>query len=205
MKHEGTLLAKTAHEEAEFEEDVVAWSKAFDLPADDEVLAPEHENGLRAAGADPQVWRWMRVSDVDSWLELMRESSDYPFAILQGGVPVGSSSYLSIAPEHRRLEIGNTWMSPSTWGTGANVEAKYLLMRHAFEELGCIRVEFKTDARNERARAALAALPSQFEGIHRKHMLVRGDARRDSAWYSVIDDEWPEVRAALERRLAAKR
>jgi RimJ/RimL family protein N-acetyltransferase len=170
-----------------------------------EALAPEHENGLRAAGADPQVWRWMRVSDVDSWLELMREGSDYPFAILQGGVPVGSSSYLAIAPEHRRLEIGNTWMCPSTWGTGANAEAKYLLMRHAFEELGCIRVEFKTDAKNERARAALAALPSRFEGIHRKHMLVRGDVRRDSAWYSVIDDEWSEVKAALERRLAAKR
>jgi N-acetyltransferase len=170
-----------------------------------EALGPEHETGLRTAGADPQVWRWMRVSDVDSWLELMRDASDYPFAILQAGVPVGSSSYLSIAPEHRRLEIGNTWMEPSTWGTGANVEAKYLLMAHAFEELGCIRVEFKTDAKNERARAALAALPSQFEGIHRKHMLVRGDVRRDSAWYSVTDDEWPEVKAALERRLAAKR
>jgi N-acetyltransferase len=169
-----------------------------------EALGPEHENGLRAAGADPEVWRWMRVSDVDSWLGLMRDGPDYPFAILQNGVAVGSSSYLSIAPEHRRLEIGNTWMNPSTWGTGANVEAKYLLMRHAFEELGCIRVEFKTDAKNERARAALAGLPSQFEGIHRKHMLVRGAVRRDSAWYSVIDDEWPKVKAALERRLAAK-
>jgi len=95
-------------------------------------------------------------------------------------------------------------MSPATWGTGANVEAKYLLMRHAFEELGCLRVEFKTDALNERARAALAALPSQFEGIHRKHMLVRGGERRDSAWYGVIDDDWPEVKAALEHRLAAK-
>jgi RimJ/RimL family protein N-acetyltransferase len=169
-----------------------------------ERLGPEHEDGLRAAGADPKVWTWMRVSDVDTWLELMGEGHDVPFAILQGGVPVGSSSYLAIAPEHRRLEIGNTWMNPSTWGTGANVEAKYLLMQHAFEELGCIRVEFKTDAKNERARAALAALPSQFEGIHRKHMLVRGEVRRDSAWYSVVDDDWPEVKAALERRLAAK-
>ena len=169
-----------------------------------ETLRPEHERALRAAGADPQVWSWMRVSDVDSWLDMMREGSDYPFAILQDGVAVGSSSYLSISPEHRRLEIGNTWMDPSTWGTGANVEAKYLLMRHAFEELGCIRVEFKTDAKNERARAALAALPSRFEGIHRKHMIVRGEVRRDSAWYSVIDDDWPEVKVALERRLAAK-
>ena len=75
----------------------------------------------------------------------------------QDGVVVGSSSYMSLAPEHRRLEIGNTWLNPSTWGTGANVEAKYLLLRHAFEEVGCRRVEFKTDALNERARGALAA------------------------------------------------
>jgi RimJ/RimL family protein N-acetyltransferase len=116
---------------------------------------------------------------------------------------VGSSSYLALAPEHRRLEIGATWMSPSTWNTGANAEVKYLLLRHAFEALGCRRVEFKTDALNERARRALAALPSEFEGIHRKHMVVRGDERRDSAWYAVIDDDWPAVRRALEQRLAS--
>src|ERR687883_518459 len=86
-------------------------------------------------------------------------------------------------------------------GLGANVEAKYLLLRHAFEALGCRRVEFKTDAKNDRARGALAALPAEFEGIHRKHMLVRGGERRDSAWYAVVDDEWPEVKAALEERL----
>ena len=77
-------------------------------------------------------------------------------------------------------------------------------MGHAFDALGCMRVEFKTDALNERARAALAALPAQFEGIHRKHMLVRDGERRDSAWYAVIDDDWPEVKSALERRLQAK-
>src|SRR2546423_10328949 len=93
-------------------------------------------------------------------------------------------------------------MTQSTGGTGATPEAKYLLLRHAFETLGCRRVEFKTDAKNDRARGALAALPAEFEGIHRKHMLVRGGERRDSAWYAVIDDEWPEVRAALEARLA---
>src|SRR5207244_9673006 len=139
--------------------------------------------------------------DVDTWLQLMSSGDDHAFAILQDGVPVGSSSYLSLAPEHLRLEIGNTWLNPSTWGTGANVEAKYLLLRHAFETLGCLRVEFKTDALNERARAALAALPAQFEGIHRSHMLVRDGERRDSAWYAVIDDDWPTVRAKLEERL----
>jgi len=116
---------------------------------------------------------------------------------------VGSTSYMSLWPEHRRLEIGNTWLNSSTWGTGANTEAKYLLLRHAFEDVGCLRVEFKTDALNERARAALAAIPSEFEGIHRRHMLVRGGERRDSAWYAVIDEDWPDVRRALEERLAS--
>ena len=90
---------------------------------------------------------------------------------------------------------------PEAWGTGANTEAKYLLLRHAFEDEGYLRVEFKTDATNERSRAALAALPAEFEGVFRKHMLVRGGERRDSAWYAVIDDDWPEVKASLERRL----
>ena len=114
---------------------------------------------------------------------------------------VGHTSYLNVRPDDRVLEIGNTWVVPSTWGTGANTEAKLLLMTHAFEDEGYLRVEFKTDARNERSRAALAALPAQFEGVFRKHMLVRGGERRDSAWYAVIDDDWPEVKASLERRL----
>src|SRR5256714_4804121 len=147
----------------------------------------------------------MVTTDVEVWIEqALADAGRVQFAVLRDGVPAGSTSYMSLAPEHLRLEIGNTWMSPATWGTGANTEAKYLLLRHAFERLGARRVEFKTDAQNERARAALAALPAQFEGIHRKHMLVRGGVRRDSAWYSVVDDDWPEVKAALERRLATK-
>ena len=86
-------------------------------------------------------------------------------------------------------------------GAGANTEAKYLLLRHAFEDEGYLRVEFKTESTNARSRAALAALPAEFEGVFRKHMLVRGGERRDSAWYAVIDDDWPEVKASLERRL----
>jgi N-acetyltransferase len=146
----------------------------------------------------------MVMLDPEAWIaDTLRDVPDrQPFAVLRDGEVVGSTSYLALAPEHRRLEIGATWMNPSTWSTGANAETKYLLMRHAFEVLGCRRVEFKTDALNERARAALAALPAQFEGIHRKHMVVRGDERRDSAWYAVIDDDWPDVRRALERRLA---
>jgi RimJ/RimL family protein N-acetyltransferase len=117
------------------------------------------------------------------------------------GEPVGSTRYLALRPEHRGLEIGWTWLAPARWQTGANVEAKLLMLEHAFERLGCLRVEFKTDSRNERSRAALAALPAKFEGIFRKHMLVRGGERRDSAYYSIIDDEWSEVRENLRRRI----
>jgi N-acetyltransferase len=167
-----------------------------------EPLGPEHVEGIRAAAADERIWTWMLTTDPEVWLSYTLGSEVMqPFAALHDGKEVGSTSYMSLAPEHRRLEIGNTWMNPSMWNTGANVEAKYLLLRHAFEEVGCHRVEFKTDAKNERARRALAAIPAEFEGIHRKHMVVRGGERRDSAWYAVIDDDWPGVKAALERRL----
>ena len=105
-------------------------------------------------------------------------------------------------PAHDGLEIGWTWLHPGAWRTGANVEAKLLMLGFAFDELGCMRVEFKTDARNERSRAALAALPATFEGIFRRHMHVPGAGVRDSAYYSIVDEEWPQVRANLERRLA---
>lgn len=180
-----------------------------------QALRPEHEEALWEAARDPRIWEATNQlistrDDFRRWWEDAREEQRrgiaVPFATLDraSGRPLGSTRYGTLRPEHLSLEIGWTWLNPSAWGTGANVEAKYLMLRRAFEELGCVRVEFKTSARNERSRAALAALPAQFEGIHRKHMLVRDGERRDSAWYSVIDDEWPEVKAGLERRLATK-
>jgi len=177
-----------------------------------EPLRLDHEQGLWEVAQDPEVWRRMLVRAGESrdlfrgWMEEALDPGYAPFAQLDAatGRPLGSTRYMALRPEHRSLEIGGTWLARGAWGTGVNVEAKYLLMRHAFERLGCVRVEFKTEATNDRSRAALAALPAQFEGIHRKHMLVRGGERRDSAWYSVVDDEWPEVRAALERRLESK-
>ncbi|HEX3687251.1 MAG TPA: GNAT family protein [Gaiellaceae bacterium] len=169
-----------------------------------EPLAPAHEQGLREAAADERIWQWMLTRDVEAWIAdaLTPQDVRQPFAVMFEGAVAGSTSYMSLAPEHRRLEIGNTWLNPSAWGTGANTEAKYLLLRHAFEDLGALRVEFKTDALNERARAALAAIPSEFEGIHRWHMVARGGERRDSAWYAVTVETWPETRRALEARLS---
>jgi len=120
----------------------------------------------------------------------------------ESGEPVGSTRYLTLRPAHRGLEIGWTWPSLSSWRTGTNVEAKLLMLEHAFERLGCVPVEFKTDARNERSRVAPAALPAQIEGIFRKHMIVGGDRFRDSAYYGIVDEEWPTVKENLQRRLA---
>jgi RimJ/RimL family protein N-acetyltransferase len=181
-----------------------------------EPLRAGHEAGLRAAASDPRVWRWMPLDPTGSdesfhaWmadaLERAAAGLDAPFCVLQadGGEALGSTRYLALRPEHRGLEIGWTWMAPAAWGTAANAETKLLLMEHAFERLGCMRVEFKTDALNERSRAALEAIGARFEGIHRRHMLVRAGELRDSAWYSVIDDDWPTTKAALAARVARK-
>ncbi|HEU4451149.1 MAG TPA: GNAT family protein [Gaiellaceae bacterium] len=180
-----------------------------------EPLARSHAEGLRLAAADAEIWRWTTVPAnepdafarwLDDALAAAEEGTEAPFAILlrQTGRPVGSTRYLTLRPEHRGLEIGHTWHARSVWGTGVNVEAKLLLLGHAFETLGCMRVEFKTEARNERSRGALEALPARFEGVFRKHMLVRGGEVRDSAYYAITDDEWPAVRETLERRLAGK-
>ena len=181
-----------------------------------EPLAGEHAEALWEAARDPAIWRWTHAdvggsrAAFDVWLgEALREAAagtSVPFAIrdVEARDAVGSTRYLSLRPDHRGLEIGYTWMASRTWGTGANAEAKLLLLAHAFERLGCMRVEFKTDARNERSRHALAALPARFEGISRKHMLVRGSEVRDSAWYAVTDDDWPAVRENLARRVADK-
>jgi RimJ/RimL family protein N-acetyltransferase len=133
------------------------------------------------------------------WFDSVRADA-LPFATLVNGVPLGATTYLNVREDDRVVEIGNTWLAPQAWGTGANTEAKLLLLEHAFEREGFRRVEFKTDALNERSRAALAGIGATFEGVFRKHMIVRGGERRDSAWYAVIDDDWPAVKQALVAR-----
>jgi RimJ/RimL family protein N-acetyltransferase len=181
-----------------------------------EPLSRDHEEGLWLASRDPQTWRWLSVvqprtrAEWSAWMDqalaAAESGSEIPFATVSqaSGDPIGSTRFLALRPEHRSLEIGWTWLHPSALGTGANVEAKLLQLEHAFLVLGCRRVELKTDALNDRARRALEALGATFEGVHRKHMLVRGGESRDSAWYSILDDEWPAARAHLERRLSSK-
>jgi RimJ/RimL family protein N-acetyltransferase len=178
-----------------------------------EPLAAQHEQGLWLQADDPEIWRYLPLDggvNPQAFAEWFRsdlaqaERSDVTaFAVIDrdAGLAVGHTRYHAIRPEHRRLEIGFTWYGRRYWGTGINVETKLLLLGHAFETLGYHRVEFKTDARNARSRGALEALPAQYEGTFRSHMLVRGGRRRDSVYYSIIDSDWPVVRINLERRL----
>jgi RimJ/RimL family protein N-acetyltransferase len=180
-----------------------------------EPLRAEHAGELWEAAQPAEIWEWLaHVGSsreyFDRWMEFslaeMEAGTAGAFATRQrdGGRLIGSSRYLNVRPADRVVEIGWTWLTPSAWKTGANVEAKLLMLEHAFETLGCVRVEFKTDARNERSRSALAALPAQFEGILRRHMIMPDIGQRDSAYYSVIEEEWPEVRANLQRRLDSR-
>jgi N-acetyltransferase len=168
-----------------------------------ELLEERHREGLRAAaGASPEIFRFMAYpGDFDRWFDEALASEDVAFAVCVGGEPVGSTRFLNSDPAHRRVEIGWTWLRRSAWGTGANVEAKLLLLEHAFERCGLQRVEFKTDARNLRTRGSLLALGARFEGIFRKHMMLPSGPR-DSAWYAVTDDDWPAVKERLLGRLA---
>ncbi len=177
-----------------------------------EPIAPEHEDELWAALDHDEIWRWIPIGRPDReefarfFGYLLAENVADRMATWvtrqsESGVVIGTSSYLAIRLPDRGVEIGMTMYSPSAWRTGANREAKLLMMTHGFETLGLQRIEFKTDARNERSRKGLETLPAQFEGIFRKHMDT-AQGVRDSAYYSVIDDDWPAIRDGLRAGLA---
>jgi N-acetyltransferase len=175
-----------------------------------EPLAAEHGPDLREASADPDVWRWVAPGTQHDFgpyfaAALAGAPDEQAFAVLEraSGRAVGSTRLLAMRAQDRGLEIGSTWYAQRVWRTGVNVETKLLLLTHAFETLDCLRVELKTHSRNERSRAAILALGAQFEGVFRKHKVIPGLGVRDTAWYSIVDDEWPEVKARLQARLAA--
>ncbi len=181
-------------------------------------LAAEHHDKLRAAAAPPEIWDYwsfnpgMSDAAFDRWFDgAVAETAaggDAHFAtILQStGEPVGSTSFCEVHEQDRGLEIGWTWLIPAVWGTGANTEAKFLQLRYAFEALHCIRVQWDTYEHNARSRAALAKLGATFEGVWRNYSIRETDGSKvSSAFYSVIDDEWPTVRANLVDRIARAR
>jgi RimJ/RimL family protein N-acetyltransferase len=183
-----------------------------------EPLAEEHRDGLWKAAQADEIWAWLaHLNKSHEFFDFWFDSSLASDAVGEGvpgetgtfavrraadGILVGSSRYLGVRRHDRALEIGWTWFNPEVWKTGVNVETKLLMFTRAFEELDCVRVELKTDARNERSRGAMVRLPARFEGIMRKHQITPDVGQRDSAYYSVIDDEWPATRAALQARLA---
>lgn len=178
-----------------------------------EPLSLEHIPGLTAVGLDAELWRWtlstiqtpgdMRAY-VEKALSAAADGSEVPFATVErgSGRVVGSTRYLNIEPHHRRLEIGYTWIAPPWQRSAVNTEAKLLMLAHAFNVLGALRVEFKTDSLNDRSRRALLGIGATEEGTLRNHMLTDSGRRRHTVYFSVIEEEWPRVRMHLEQRLA---
>jgi N-acetyltransferase len=176
-------------------------------------LDAAHAEDLYAAAQDPRIWRYMSadpsasltamVAWIHGALALRTTGSQMPFAIVDQATQraIGSTRYLEIAPHDRGLEIGWTWLAASAQRTAVNTECKCLLLRHAFEEQGAIRVQLKTDRRNEVSQRAIERLGAVREGVLRKHRIVQHGYQRDAVIYSIVDDEWPAVKAGLEARL----
>ncbi len=178
-------------------------------------LGPEHlEDLLVAALSDPRIWDYSstRVSnrhDLRQWMDAALDERastgrSLPFAVIDSanGRAIGSTRLMEYRPRDRGVEIGGTWYARWAWATRVNPACKLLLLRYAFNELHCIRVQLKTDERNLRSRAAIARLGATQEGILRKHRLVQGDVVRNSVYFSVVDTEWPSVEAGLLARTA---
>jgi RimJ/RimL family protein N-acetyltransferase len=178
-----------------------------------EPLEARHFDDLSRVAFDLELWRWTIMGPQDEaglrrWLETALANAgagtERPFATIDrtSGRAIGSSRYMSIVPEHKRLEIGWTWLATPFQRSGINREAKLLQLTHAFETLGANRVEFKTHVLNQQSRTALAGIGATFEGIFRQHTIMPDGSLRDSAYFSVISPEWPAVKARLRAGLA---
>lgn len=180
-----------------------------------EPLREDHLAGLAAVGLDEELWRWIpapvrTVEEMAAYIaNALREQNQgvsLPFALVERrtGRPIGSTRYANIDRAHHRVEIGWTWVAREWQRTAINTEAKYLLLKHAFETLRCIRVESKTDSLNERSRVAILRIGAREEGIFRNHMITASGRIRHSVYYSIVDLEWPAVKARLEPRLSTE-
>jgi RimJ/RimL family protein N-acetyltransferase len=179
-----------------------------------EPVSLAHVPALWRVGAYEEIWRYIPYAIhsedemrtyIESELAKQQAGSVVRFATIAKAIeqPVGSTSYLSINPYHRRLEIGGTWITPAWQRSPINTEAKYLQLRHAFETLGCIRVEFKTDSLNTKSRQALARIGAVEEGTFRNHMVMPSGRLRHSVYFSITSEDWPAVKTHLEERMAA--
>lgn len=177
-----------------------------------EPMRAAHAPALLEAGRDPEIWAWMPArpttrAAMDAWLEkAMRgeaQGREYPFVVvrLADDRIIGSTRYLAVEEEDRTVEIGWTWYSPDAWGGVVNPEAKYLLMRHAFEDWHAIRVALKTDVKNLHSQAAIRKLGARYEGTLRNQRIRPDGSYRDTVIFSVIESEWSSVKAKLEQRL----
>jgi N-acetyltransferase len=177
-----------------------------------EPLAPEHAAGLAEVGLDAELWKWIptpvRTPEemsgyVQTALDEQLKGSALPFVLIEQatGRSIGSTRYGNIDRDHYRVEIGWTWVARQWQRTAINTEAKYLLLRHAFESLKCIRVELKTDSLNERSRAAILRVGATEEGTFRNHMITASGRIRHTVYFSILDSEWPQVKARLEAKL----
>ncbi|HKV64196.1 MAG TPA: GNAT family protein [Candidatus Acidoferrum sp.] len=177
-----------------------------------EPLTKAHLAGLAEVGLDEELWRWIptavrtreeMAAYIETALDEQRRGVSLPFAILEKatGRAIGSTRYGNIERTHHRVEIGWTWVAREWQRTAINTEAKYLLLKHAFESLGCIRVELKTDSLNEKSRYAILRIGAKEEGIFRNHMVTSSGRIRHTAYFSIIDSEWPAVKARLEEKL----
>jgi RimJ/RimL family protein N-acetyltransferase len=177
-----------------------------------EPLTAAHVTALSEVGLDPELWAWtvslVRTEDdmrryVEAALAARAAGTAYPFATVEraSGRVVGTTRYCAIEPEHRRLEIGYTFVAPSYQRTAINTEAKYLMLRHAFDVLGMNRVEFKTDVLNTKSRNALLGIGAMEEGVLRAHVITETGRVRDTIYFSILSDEWPRVRDRLEARM----
>ena len=173
-----------------------------------EPLSLAHVPALSRVGLDPELWRWIPTqvasaeqmrAYVQTALDEQRSGGSLPFAIVTqaGDEVIGCTRYMNIVPAHQRLEIGSTWLSAASQRSGANSEAKLLLLTHAFEVLGAHRVEFKTDALNQKSRQAITRIGAVEEGLFRKHMICASGRVRDTVYFSIINSEWPAVKARL--------
>lgn len=179
-----------------------------------EPLALHHFEDLATHSAVPEAWKFMSFANLEDAADLRRwlehavgepeRGEGLPFALVsqESGRAVGSTSYYDFSAEHRRVEIGRTWLGRPWWRTAFNTEAKRLLFGHAFEVLGCNRVQLKTDARNERSQAAIARLGAVREGVLRAHMVMHDGHVRDTVMFSITAAEWPGVRVRLDGMLA---